>query len=209
MSSLAKLLADGLRYQQLELSVSQQQQLVGYVELLNKWNKAYNLTSVRDANEMMVRHILDSLALLPYLETGKQYIDVGTGPGLPGIPLAIALPESNFTLLDTLGKRVRFMVQVKHLLKLENIEPIQSRVEEFEPEIPFDAILSRAFASINDMLSWCSHLGDYFFAMKGVYPESELAELPDNFSLKSSFPLQVYQLNEARHLIVIEKLSTN
>lgn len=209
MSRLAKLLAGGLKAQQLELTAEQQQKLVTYVELLDKWNKAYNLTSVRDPEEMMVRHILDSLALVPLLQSGQRYIDVGTGPGLPGIPLAIAMPNTSFTLLDTLGKRVRFMVQVKHQLKLENIEPIQCRVEEFKPEFPFDAILSRAFASINDMLSWCAHLGTKFLAMKGVYPEQEIAELPKGFSLKNSTQLQVYQLDEARHLIELEKHSTN
>lgn len=207
MSLLETILAEGLKTQNLELTAEQQQKLVGYVELLDKWNKAYNLTSVRDPKEMMVRHILDSLALVPLLESGKNYIDVGTGPGLPGIPLAIALPDSNFTLLDTLGKRVRFMVQVKHLLKLDNIDPTQSRVEEFQPEVPFDAILSRAFASINDMLNWCGHLGTVFLAMKGVYPEDELAELPENFSVINSTPLQVYQLDEARHLIELKKQS--
>ncbi len=205
MSSLQQILTDGLSYQGLKLSMEQQQQLVTYVELLDKWNKAYNLTSVRDPQQMMIRHILDSLALVPLLQPDQHYIDVGTGPGLPGIPLAIALPDAKFTLLDTLGKRVRFMLQVKHLLKLNNITPVQSRVEDFQAELPFDAILSRAFASINDMLNWCGHLGSTFLAMKGIYPQEELDDLPENFSLKSSYPLKVYQLEEARHLIELEK----
>ncbi|MBW8189812.1 16S rRNA (guanine(527)-N(7))-methyltransferase RsmG [Neiella marina] len=208
MSQLAKLLKQGLAYQQLELSDEQQNQLIGYVEQLNKWNKAYNLTSVRDPNDMMIRHILDSLALAPHLDPNGNYIDVGTGPGLPGIPLAIALPNANFTLLDSLGKRVRFMTQVRHLLKLTNIEPVQSRVESFEPSQPFDAIVSRAFASINDMLGWCGHLGTQFLAMKGQYPTEELAELPEKFSLSASHQLDVFQLPEERHLIVIEQSST-
>lgn len=109
---------------------SAKQQLLGYVGLLDKWNKAYNLTSVRDPKEMLVRHILDSIVVNPFLQ-GNRFIDVGTGPGLPGIPLAIVRPESHFTLLDSLGKRVRFLRQVQHELKLTNIEPVQSRVEEF------------------------------------------------------------------------------
>ncbi|GGA65334.1 ribosomal RNA small subunit methyltransferase G [Neiella marina] len=208
MSQLAELLATGLEHQQLDLSAEQQRKLVSYVEQLDKWNKAYNLTSVRKPADMMIRHILDSLALVPHLNPTGNYIDVGTGPGLPGIPLAIALPEANFVLLDSLGKRVRFMTQVKHLLKLENIEPVQSRVESFGDEHQFDAILSRAFASINDMLSWCGHLGTQFLAMKGQYPTEELAELPDNFSVSVSHQLDVFQLPEERHLIVIDKAST-
>ena len=117
----------------LSVSDSQVTALVGYVELMDKWNKAYNLTSVRDPMEMLVKHIMDSIMVAPHLakQGGTRYIDVGTGPGLPGIPLAIMLPDCHFTLLDSLGKRVRFMKQVGFLLKLENIEPVQSRVEDF------------------------------------------------------------------------------
>ncbi|MCM2678114.1 16S rRNA (guanine(527)-N(7))-methyltransferase RsmG [Echinimonas agarilytica] len=209
MSRLAKILEDGLAYQGMSLTDHQKQQLVGYVELLDKWNKAYNLTSVRNPDEMMVRHILDSLTVAQHLASDASYIDVGTGPGLPGIPLAIAMPNANFTLLDSLGKRVRFMMQVKHLLKLDNINPIQSRVEAHQPPAPYDAILSRAFASINDMLNWCGHLGQQFLAMKGVYPEQEIADLPNEFELKTSHSLDVYELSEERHLVVIEKTSTD
>ena len=205
MSQLATILDEGLHHQKLELSGEQRQLLVGYVELLDKWNKAYNLTSVRDPREMMIRHILDSLAVVPFLEPQGRYIDVGTGPGLPGIPLAIALPGAHFTLLDSLGKRVRFMTQVKHLLKLENIDPLQNRVEAYTPEQPLDAILSRAFASINDMLSWCGHLGHHFLAMKGQYPQQELEQLPNGFSVTSTHMLDVHKLSEERHLIVIHK----
>ncbi|EES7443226.1 16S rRNA (guanine(527)-N(7))-methyltransferase RsmG, partial [Shigella sonnei] len=141
----------------ISLTDHQKNQLIAYVNMLHKWNKAYNLTSVRDPNEMLVRHILDSIVVAPYLQ-GERFIDVGTGPGLPGIPLSIVRPEAHFTLLDSLGKRVRFLRQVQHELKLENIEPVQSRVEEFPSEPPFDGVISRAFASLNDMVSWCHHL---------------------------------------------------
>lgn len=107
--------------------------MIGYVELLDKWNKAYNLTSVRDPQQMLVRHILDSIVVNPHLQ-GSRFIDVGTGPGLPGIPLAIVRPDAHFTLLDSLGKRVRFLRQVQHELGLNNIEPVQSRVEAFTSE---------------------------------------------------------------------------
>ena len=191
----------------IELTVLQKQQLVKYVELLNKWNKAYNLTSVRDPNEMMVKHILDSLVVAPHL-TGKHYIDVGTGPGLPGVVLAIALPETQFILLDSLGKRIRFLTQVKHELGLTNISPVQSRVEDFQAPVKLDGVLSRAFASLQDMVQWCSHLVDSsgrFIALKGQYPEEELTSLPHNIKFEQDISLDVPQLNAQRHLIILKK----
>ncbi|HAE4643316.1 TPA_asm: 16S rRNA (guanine(527)-N(7))-methyltransferase RsmG, partial [Salmonella enterica subsp. salamae serovar 42:r:-] len=180
----------------ISLTDHQKTLLVAYVDMLHKWNKAYNLTSVRDPAEMVVRHILDSIVVAPYLQ-GQRFIDVGTGPGLPGIPLAIVLPDAHFTLLDSLGKRVRFLRQVQHELKLENITPVQSRVEAYPSEPPFDGVISRAFASLNDMVSWCHHLpGEKgrFYALKGQLPEDEIASLPDDFSVESVEKLRVPQL---------------
>ncbi|EIU1720575.1 16S rRNA (guanine(527)-N(7))-methyltransferase RsmG, partial [Salmonella enterica] len=177
----------------ISLTDHQKTLLVAYVDMLHKWNKAYNLTSVRDPAEMVVRHILDSIVVAPYLQ-GQRFIDVGTGPGLPGIPLAIVLPDAHFTLLDSLGKRVRFLRQVQHELKLENITPVQSRVEAYPSEPPFDGVISRAFASLNDMVSWCHHLpGEKgrFYALKGQLPEDEIASLPDDFSVESVEKLRV------------------
>lgn len=190
----------------ISLTDHQKNQLVAYVDMLNKWNKAYNLTSVRDPNEMLVRHILDSIVVAPHLE-GARFIDVGTGPGLPGIPLSIVRPECQFTLLDSLGKRVRFLKQVQHELKLENITPVQSRVEEFPAEPPFDGVISRAFASLNDMVSWCHHLpGEQgrFYALKGVMPEEEIALLPSKYAVEKSMKLKVPQLTGERHLVIIK-----
>jgi len=190
----------------ISLTDHQKNQLVAYVDMLNKWNKAYNLTSVRDPNEMLVRHILDSIVVAPHLE-GARFIDVGTGPGLPGIPLSIVRPECQFTLLDSLGKRVRFLKQVQHELKLENITPVQSRVEEFPAEPPFDGVISRAFASLNDMVSWCHHLpGEQgrFYALKGVMPEEEIALLPSKYAVEKSVKLKVPQLTGERHLVIIK-----
>lgn len=187
------------------LTDQQKQQLVGYVELLHKWNKAYNLTSVRDPEQMLVRHIMDSIVVAPHLQ-GSRFIDVGTGPGLPGVPLAIVCPDAHFTLLDSLGKRIRFLKQVQHELKLDNIEPVQSRVEEWPGEPPFDGVISRAFASLNDMLNWCHHLPGRegrFYALKGVVPEEEIAALPAGFSLEQVVRLSVPQLEGERHLIII------
>src|SRR5574343_161249 len=134
----------------LQLTDQQLQQLVSYVQLLDKWNSAYHLTSVRDPQEMLVKHILDSIVLAPYLH-GSQIIDVGSGPGLPGVPLAICCPDKSFTLLDSLGKRIRFLNQVKIQLKLNNIHPLQSRVEDHQPITGYDSVVSRAFASMTDM----------------------------------------------------------
>ncbi|EIK5733248.1 16S rRNA (guanine(527)-N(7))-methyltransferase RsmG, partial [Salmonella enterica] len=177
----------------ISLTDHQKTLLVAYVDMLHKWNKAYNLTSVRDPAEMVVRHILDSIVVAPYLQ-GQRFIDVGTGPGLPGIPLAIVLPDAHFTLLDSLGKRVRFLRQVQHELRLENITPVQSRVEAYPSEPPFDGVISRAFASLNDMVSWCHQLpGEKgrFYALKGQLPEDEIASLPDEFSVESVEKLRV------------------
>ncbi|MEL4016041.1 16S rRNA (guanine(527)-N(7))-methyltransferase RsmG [Dryocola clanedunensis] len=188
------------------LPENQKQQLVGYVELLHKWNKAYNLTSVRDPDEMLVRHILDSIVVEPHLQ-GTRFIDVGTGPGLPGIPLAIVRPDSHFTLLDSLGKRVRFLRQVQHELQLENVTPVQSRVEEFPAEPPFDGVISRAFASLTDMVSWCHHLPGQdgkFYALKGLRPDDEIASLPEAFRVEEIIRLQVPKLDGERHLVVIK-----
>jgi len=189
------------------LTENQKQQLVDYVGLLDKWNKAYNLTSVRDPKEMMVKHILDSLVVAPHLK-GKHYIDVGTGPGLPGIVLAIALPDTEFVLLDSLGKRVRFLTQVKHALGLKNVTPVQSRVEEYQPSVKLDGVLSRAFASLQDMVQWCTHLIDTsgrFLALKGMYPQDELNSLPDGISIEQNITLQVPNLEGERHLIILTK----
>lgn len=189
----------------ISLCDAQKQRLVGYVELLHKWNKAYNLTSVRDPQQMLVRHILDSIVVEPHL-VGHRFIDVGTGPGLPGVPLAIVRPQAHFTLLDSLGKRVRFLKQVQHELKLENITPVQSRVEDFAGDLPFDGVISRAFASLSDMVSWCHHLpGRHgrFYALKGVLPEDEIAALPAGFRVEKICPLTVPRQDGERHLVII------
>jgi 16S rRNA (guanine527-N7)-methyltransferase len=192
----------------IELTDDQVDQLIQYVSLLDKWNKAYNLTSVRDPQEMLIKHILDSLVVGKLL-SGNSFIDVGTGPGLPGIPLAILYPERNFVLLDSLGKRITFLRQLVYQLKLTNVTPIQSRVEKYIPELPFDGVLSRAFSSLQDMVSWCQHLIDVetgrFYALKGQYPADEVDALPDNIKLITSHQLNVPELTGERHLIELKK----
>ncbi|PSJ41187.1 16S rRNA (guanine(527)-N(7))-methyltransferase RsmG [Zobellella endophytica] len=193
----------------LQVSEDQQRQLLELVGLLDKWNKAYNLTSVRDPDAMLVRHILDSLVVSPHLE-GTRFIDVGTGPGLPGLPLAIINPDKQFVLLDSLGKRIRFIRMAVHHLGLTNVEAVQSRVEAYRPEQKFDGVLSRAFASLDDMLSWCAHLpapGGQFLALKGQYPELELQSLPAHLECHRVYPLTVPEQEGDRHLVVIQQAS--
>lgn len=192
----------------LSLTETQLQQCIAYVTLLDKWNSAYNLTSVRNPQEMLIKHVLDSLVIAPHL-SGEQFIDVGTGPGLPGILLAIYYPEKHFTLLDSLGKRIRFLNQVKLQLNLQNVTPIQSRVEEHQPEQGYDGVISRAFASLNDMLTWCKHLpaaNGQFFAMKGAAVQEEIAALPDFVKVMAVKDLQVPELDAQRHLVILTKV---
>ena len=191
---------------EIQLTDRQKDQLIQLVQLLNKWNKAYNLTSVRDPQEMLVKHILDSIVVSPYLQGGR-FIDVGTGPGLPGLPLAIINPTKQFVLLDSLGKRISFIRNAVRELGLTNVEPILSRVEEYQPEQKFDGVLSRAFASLKDMTDWCHHLpkeNGYFYALKGIYHEDEVQELDKKFEIKDVITLSVPELVGERHLIVIK-----
>ncbi|MGL5148680.1 MAG: 16S rRNA (guanine(527)-N(7))-methyltransferase RsmG [Plesiomonas shigelloides] len=204
---LAKQLSEALAKTALTISDEQQQKLLAFVALLDKWNKAYNLTSVRDPAQMLIRHILDSLVVSPYL-VGERFIDVGTGPGLPGIPLAIINPDRHFVLLDSLGKRIRFQKQVALELGLKNITSVESRVELYQPEIGFDGVLSRAFASVGDMLDWCQHLPaghGVFYALKGQVSDEEIAGIPTGFKLLQTITLQVPGLNEQRHLLKLVK----
>ena len=174
-----------------------------YLQLLEKWNKTYNLTAV-PAEDWMTLHIQDSLSIGSYLH-GSRIIDVGTGAGLPGIPLAITYPDKHFTLLDSNGKKTRFLTHVQYTLGLKNVTVIHSRVEDFKPEALFDSILSRAFASLSDMLAMTHHLcaiGGQFLAMKGQYTETEL---PPHIRLFGVYPLHVPGLDAQRNLVILEK----
>ena len=190
---------------EIQLTDLQKDQLIQLVQLLHKWNKAYNLTSVRDPQEMLVKHILDSLVVSPYLQ-GDRFIDVGTGPGLPGLPLAIINPSKQFVLLDSLGKRISFIRNAIRELGLTNVIPVLSRVEEYQPEDKFDGVLSRAFASLKDMTDWCHHLlkeNGYFYALKGIYQEDEINELNKKYTVQEVIELHVPELIGERHLIVL------
>jgi len=204
---LAPLLEAGMQQMGVEYSSEQRDMLLAYLQLLMTWNRAYNLTAIRDPREMIKLHLLDSLAVLPHL-SGKRLIDVGTGAGLPGIPLAIMCPERDFTLLDSNGKKTRFLFQARCDLGLSNLKEINSRVESHRPEVPYDAVLSRAFTSVADMVNKCSHLlspEGLFLAMKGKFPQSELSEVGKDYKVNASHTLQVPGVDGERHLIVISR----
>ena len=207
----AEELLQGARELGIELSALQQEQLLAYLGLLIKWNKTYNLTAVRDPNEMVSRHLLDSLSVVPFVaERGDNWLDVGSGGGMPGIPLAILFPDRHFTLLDSNGKKTRFLTQVKLELGLSNLDVVQGRVEAFTPERPFDGICSRAFSALDDFANWTRHLGDAstcWLAMKGVHPDDELQALPDDFRLAATHVLKVPGCQGQRHLLILRRSS--
>jgi 16S rRNA (guanine527-N7)-methyltransferase len=198
----------GIKTLGLNCSTHQVEQLIAYLEMLQRWNKAYNLTAIREPIQMVRLHLLDSLAVHPFIKDAKDIIDVGTGPGLPGIPLAILNPDINFTLLDSNGKKTRFLFQAINDLSLANAREINQRVEKYQPEQFFDIVLSRAFSSISDMLTQCSHLvsnSGCFLAMKGKKPDSELSQIAKDYKVVDLSQINVPQVDSERHLIKITK----
>ena len=203
----AEELTHGARELGVELTEAQHAQLLGYLALLIKWNKAYNLTAVRDPDEMVSRHLLDSLSVVPFIE-GQRQLDVGSGGGMPGIPLAILFPDMKVTCLDSNGKKTRFLTQVKLELKLDNLQVIHSRAEAFQPEVPFTGIISRAFSSLEDFTQWTRHMGNSetrWLAMKGLHPADELVGLPADFHLESAQALAVPGCQGQRHLLILRR----
>ena len=205
--TLLKDITQGAKVLNLELSATQTQLLTRYVLLLNKWNKAYNLTAVREPREMVFRHIIDSLSIVPHI-TGDKILDVGSGPGLPGVVLAIMYPQKTITTLDSNGKKTRFMLQAKLDLKLQNLEVVNARVELFKAKVPFDAITSRAFSSLVNMVDGTKHLlspSGVYLSMKGLYPEEELKALMDRHEveLQGCEPLNVPGTDGDRHLVIL------
>lgn len=173
---IAEVLDKGLR--QLDLHLASDG-LLRYLQLLHKWNHAYNLTAVRDIDAMVTRHVLDSLAILPWVK-GHRVLDVGSGAGLPGIPLALALPDVQIVLLDSNGKKIRFLQEVKRVLSLTNVEIVQTRVENYHPSHGFDTVISRAFSELEQMILMTRHViatDGIWLAMKGQYPKTELANI--------------------------------
>ncbi len=203
MEDCRKILVSGIAALNVNITDQKIEQLLGFIKLIEKWSKAYNLTAIRDREEMARLHILDSLAILPYIE-GARVIDIGTGAGLPGIPLAICLPDISFTLLDSNAKKTRFVQQVVLELKLKNVAVIHSRVENHQPERGYDAVLTRAFAGLPEIVKLTSHLlaeEGVLLAMKGQNLEAELASIA---AKKTVIPISVPGTDIDRCLVRIE-----
>lgn len=203
MQALKTQLQAGVQQLNLELSDDQVDKLMSYLILLQKWNKVYNLTAIRDPEEMLVKHILDSLAIVPHI-SGQRIIDVGTGGGLPGIPLAICFPDKQVDLLDSNSKKTRFLIQAKAELGLVNTKVIHSRVEEYQPEPLYDGVVSRAFAAMNDMLHWTHHLipvQGHWWAMKAQKDFEDLSLLSKQVHIEDVIDLTVPFLNAERILV--------
>jgi len=205
--SLQIKLEQGLEQAGLMLDENQRRQLLDYLELLQKWNKVHNLTAVRDPEEMVTLHLLDSLSVLRHIK-GQRLLDVGSGAGLPGIPLALCLPQLQVTVMDSSHKKASFMRQAKAELNITNLEVICGRVEKYKPPQAFDVIVSRAFSDLGEFIGLTRHLcatDGQWLAMKGVYPYDELAQLKAQFAEDllpaRIIPLQVPGLEAQRHLV--------
>lgn len=203
--TIRALLESGCSQLGCELSQQQADLMLAYLELLQHWNSAYNLTAIRDPQDMVTRHLLDSVSVWPWFKDGPV-LDAGTGGGLPGVPLAILKPELQFTLLDSAGKKIRFLRQVKRELGLGNIQPLQSRLETLEPPPAYATIISRAFSSLADFaVASRSLLGPNtrLLAMKGLNPQAEREQLPDWIQVDLVQQLEVPGLQEQRHLVIM------
>lgn len=208
MQQLRSQLLSGAEQMDIQVSEEQANLLLTYLDLLVKWNKTYNLTAVREPVQMVSRHLLDSLSIFPHIH-GKNILDVGSGAGLPGIPLAIMSPETHFTLLDSNGKKTRFMMHVVRTLGLSNVTVEQRRVESWTPESLFDVITSRAFSSLDEMVKITEHLlanQGQWLAMKGLYPEDEVVALQQSVPgviVKDAAVLSVPGSEGSRHLVML------
>jgi 16S rRNA (guanine527-N7)-methyltransferase len=211
-TALRARLLRGLDAMQLCLPDEVIDRLLAYLQLLAKWNRAYNLTAVRDIEQMVSRHLLDSLSVLPFISDkelqGTRLADVGTGAGLPGLVLAITQPQRHFDLIDSNGKKIRFVTQAIAELGLNNAHAHCVRVEQFRPDAGCDAVLTRAFASLPEIVRLCEHLlaaDGRLFAMKGNFPDDEIAALPSPWHVETTHVLTVPDEPGQRHLIILSR----
>ena len=204
--SLSRNLAAGLAELRIVVPESSQLKLVQYLELIEKWNKVHNLTAIRGLESMLAHHLLDSLAVLPHLGATRSLLDVGSGAGLPGIPLAIVQPELVVTLLDSSHKRQAFQLQCKAELGLGNVTAVHSRVEDYRNELGFEAVISRAFSDLGEFVGAARHVcapGGRLLAMKGLYPHDEIAKLPEGATVSQVSELKIPGLSASRHLVEV------
>ena len=200
-------IAEGLAAMGVDLPAPARARLAAHLELIAKWNRVHNLTAVRETEQMVVLHLLDSLSVLPHLQGARTIVDVGSGPGLPGIPVAIARPDAHVTLLDSSHKKCAFLQQAKTELALENVDVVCDRVELWHPERRYDAVVSRAFSELADFVTQAQHLvapGGQLIAMKGVYPFDEIARVPATHRVARVLELHVPRLEGKRHLVFVE-----
>lgn len=205
--SAAVTLREGLSRLKLDLPADTQEKLLAYIALVRKWNKIYNLTAVRDESQMLTHHLLDSLAVVPHITEAKTLLDVGSGAGLPGIPLALALPALRVTLLDSNQKKAAFLNQSVIELKLGNVEVVCERVEKYQSKQLFSVVVSRAFSDIPEFVARARHLvapTGTLLAMKGVHPFDEIARLENGFMLSGVTRLSVPGLDAERHLVFLK-----
>ena len=203
--SLADKLAHGVLELGLQMSADVQAKLLNYLQLIAKWNRVHNLTAVRDSDQMVSAHLLDSLAIVPHLRAGSV-LDVGSGAGLPGIPLALMWPQASITLLDSNHKKAAFLRQAVIELKITNATVVCERVESWQPPQAFDVVISRAFSDLPEFVRLAGRLckpDGRVVAMKGIYPNEELAQLPGNFVVEKTLPLKVPGMTAERHLVLL------
>jgi len=211
-AALATVLAEGIAEMKLDIPAAQQEKLMAYLALMNKWNSVYNLTSLRDPMQMVTHHLLDSLAAVPAFVGARNVLDVGAGGGLPGIVLAITRPDMKVSMIDTVHKKTAFLKQVKAELELANVTVHTMKVQDLGVATPlsdkFDVITSRAFADLSDFLDWSGHLlaeGGKFIALKGTAPAEEQERVPGEWRITGLQPLQVPRLEAERHLVFVER----
>ncbi len=207
-AALAQVLLEGVSEMRLDVTPVQQEQLLDYLALMNKWNGVYNLTSLRDPMQMVTHHLLDSLAAVPAFAGARNVLDVGAGGGLPGVVLAICRPDMKVSMIDTVHKKTAFLKQVKAELELANVTVYTMKVQDLDVSDKFDVITSRAFADLSDFLEWSGHLlqdGGKFIALKGTAPAEEQERVPAAWKVTGLQPLQVPRLGAERHLVLVER----